>query len=201
MPAATVHVMQPSETLRFIKVTATGVLHWLAQPDAGPERAVIECLLSMDGRRPVNLRAMSASLSWSMAQLARVLFALNRSRAIQVDMDAPLRDESGGDALAGLDNDLQTLAGTGQRALLASSDGLCLAAIGWSDEEAEQMAGRLAPESEQENTAPVLTWFFARERVVLWADAGVDQCDPTWVGVARRLVRACGPLGLEPGLA
>ena len=183
--------MQPPETLRFIKVTATGVLHWLAQPDAGPERAVIECLLSMDGKTPVNLRAMSASLSWPMAQLARVLFALNRSQGIQVDMDAPLRDESGGDALAG----------TGQRALLASSDGLCLAAIGWSDEEAEQMAGRLAPVSEQENTAPVLTWFFARERVVLCVDAGVDQRDPAWVGVARRLLRACGPLGLEPGLA
>ncbi|MDP2451150.1 MAG: hypothetical protein Q8M93_19845 [Polaromonas sp.] len=193
--------MQPPETLRFIKVTATGVLHWLAQPDAGPERAVIECLLSMDSQRPVNLRVMSASLSWPVAQLARVLFALNRSQGIQVDLDAPLRDESGGDALAGLDDDLQTLAGTGQCALLASNDGLCLGAVGWSDEEAEQMAGRLALESGQANTAPVLTWFFARERVVLCADPGVDQRDPAWVGVARRLLRACGPLRLEPGLA
>lgn len=193
--------MQPPETLRFIKVTATGVLHWLAQPDAGQERAAIECLLSMDGRHPVNLRVMSASLSWPMAQLARVLFSLNRSQGIQVGMEAPLRDESGGDALACLDDDLQTLAGTGQRALLASSDGLCLAAVGWSDEEAEQMAGRLASENRQDNAAQVLTWFFARERVVLCTDAGVDQRDPAWVGVARRLLRACGPLGHEPGLA
>ncbi|MDP3827152.1 MAG: hypothetical protein Q8Q74_11425 [Polaromonas sp.] len=103
--------------------------------------------------------------------------------------------------LAGLDDDLQTLAGTGQCALLASNDGLCLGAVGWSDEEAEQMAGRLALESGQANTAPVLTWFFARERVVLCADPGVDQRDPAWVGVARRLLRACGPLRLEPGLA
>lgn len=201
MPAATAHVMQPPETLRFIKVTATGVLHWLAQPDAGPERAVIECLLSMNGRHPVNLHAMSASLSWPVAQLARVLFSLNRSQGIQVGTDVPLRDESGGDALAGLDDDLQTLAGSGLRALLASNDGLCLAAVGWSDEEAEQMAGRLASGSGQANSASVLTWFFARERVLLCTDAGVGQRDPAWVGVARRLLRACGPLGLEPGLA
>lgn len=193
--------MQAPETLRFIKVTASGVLHWLAQPGAGPERAVIECLLSMDDQRPVDLRAMSASLCWPVAQLARVLFTLNRSQGIQVDMDAPLRDECAGDALAGLDDDLQKLADPGQRALLASNDGLCLAAIGWSDEEAEQMAGRLAPECGHDNAARLLTWFFARERVLLYADAGVDQRDSAWVGVARRLLRACGPLGLEPGLA
>lgn len=195
--------MQPPETLCFIKVTATGVQHWLAQPGAGQERAVIECLLSMDGQRPVNLRVMSASLSWPVAQLARVLFALNRSQGIQVDMDAPLRDESGGDALAGLDGDLQTLAGRpGQRALLASNDGLCMAAVGWSDEEeADQMAGRLAPGSGPGNAAQVQTWFFARERVLLYAEAGVDQRDPVWISLGRRLLRACGPLGLDPGIA
>lgn len=162
---------------------------------------MIECLLSMDDRRPVNLRAMSVSLSWPVAQLARVLFTLNRSQGIQVDMNAPLRDESAGDALAGLDDDLQTLAGPGQRALLASNDGLCLAAVGWSDEEADQMAGRLAPARGKDNGAQVLTWFFARERVLLYAEAGVEQRDPAWISLGRRLLRACGPLGLEPGIA
>ncbi len=124
------HVMQSPEAIRFIDVTPFGALHWLGQPRRSPERDVIERLLSMDGLLPVNLRAMSASMSWSITDLAKVLFALNRAQEIQVGISGPWRDESPGDGLAGLGDDLQTLAGTGQGALLASSNGLCLAATG-----------------------------------------------------------------------
>lgn len=193
--------MQSSEPVRFIDVTPFGALNWLGQPERSPERDVIERLLSMDCPRPVNLRAMSAGMSWPMADLARVLFALNRSQGVQVGIDNPLRDVSGGDELAGLEDDLQTLAGVGQRALLASSDGLCIAASGCSGEEADLMAGGLSPGGEVGNAAQVLTLFFARERVVFCADTSVDLSHPSWVPMVRRLLRACGPLSHCSGSA
>lgn len=190
--------MQSPEPVRFIDVTPFGALTWLGQPGRSPERDVIERLLSMDCLRPVNLRAICVGMSWSMAELAKVLFVLNRSQGVQVDTGRPLRDEYGDDALAGLDDDLQTLAEAGQRTLLATSDGLCIAASGWSVEEADGVASGLAVGGEAGNAAQVVPLFFARERVVFCADTRVDLSHPSWVRMARRLLRACGPLGYCP---
>ena len=189
--------MQASEPACFIGVTPTGALTWLGQADRSPERDVIERLLSLDGRCPVNLRAMCASMSWSLAELGRVLFVLNRSRGVQIDAVRSPDADPGGNELARLDDNLRALVGTGQCALLAGSDGLCLAACGWSVEEADVTAGGLAASSAARVAAQGVTLFFARERVVFFSDAGVDLAHPSWIPVVRRLMRACGPLGLD----
>lgn len=191
--------MQSPEAVRFIDVTPFGALNRLGQAGRSPERDVIERLLSMDSLQPVSLRAMSASMACSIADLAKVMFALNRAREIQVGASGSSPVEPAGDELAGLDDDLRTLAGTGQCALLASSDGLCIAATGWTAEEADRMAGRLFPGGEPEGAAHILTLCFAREHVVFCASTSVDCGHPSWVRMARRLLRACGPLGHSPG--
>lgn len=193
--------MPLSEAVRFVHVTPLGALHWLAQSEKSPERAVIECLLSMDAQRPLNMRAMSAGMAWPMAKLARVLFSLNRAMGIQVNIGNPQRDETAGDELAGLDADLRSLAGPGQHAVLAGGDGLCVAACGCSRDEADAIAGGLASVGATGGAAHGLTWRFAREQIVFCSSAGLDRSHPSWVRMARRLLRACGPLGHCSGAA
>ncbi len=61
------------------------------------------------------------------------------------------------------------------------------------------MASQLVSGGEPENATHVLTLCFARERVVFCASADIDHGHPSWVHIARRLLRACGSLGPCPG--
>lgn len=191
--------MLPPEPLRFVAVTPVGVRHWLAQPARSPERDVVECLLWLGDQRPADLRAMSVSLSCSLSELARVLFVLNRSQAIEVTTAPPVSPASGPEGLAGLDADLQALAGPGQCAVLATDEGLCLGASGWGQVQADRLAAELVIETlagpSLKRGTPPASWWFAHRGLLLCFSAGVDSSHPAWVRLARRLLLACGALG------
>lgn len=188
------HVTPLSEAGRFVHVTPFGARHWLAQCEKSPERAVIEYLLSIDAQRPIDMKAMSVDMAWPKEKLAKILFTLNRTLGIQIDIRHPPHDASAGDELAGLNADLQMLAGVGQHALLASSDGLCIAASGWSSDEADVIAGGVASAGAT-GAVYLLTWCFAREQLMFCSSRRLENSHPSWSRMARRLLRACGPLG------
>lgn len=181
-----------AEPTRFVAVTAAGVLAWITQPQRSPERDVVEYLLDRDADQGIDLRALGQRLGVPMSELARVLFALNRAGGLLVSLTAPASATPDARALAGLQEDLQALAGSGQHALLTSRDGLCISATGWSVTQASRLAAcrELAPD------APVVQakLCFAREAVTVLSTADVDRAHPAWVGLVRRLLPTCGAM-------
>lgn len=182
-----------AEPARFVAVTAAGVLAWITQPQRSPERDVVEHLLDRDADQGIDLRALGQRLGVPMPELARVLFALNRSGGLRVSVKAPAPAAPGARALAGLQEDLQALAGNGQRALLASRDGLCISAVGWLPSQASRLAACRQPAPDA--TAVVQAKLcFAREAVTVLATADIDRGHSAWVGLVRRLLPTCGAM-------
>jgi len=187
-----------AEPARFVAVTPTGVLAWMTQPQRSPERDVVEHLLALDADQGLDLRALGQRLDLPVAALAKALFALNRTGGLLVSLDAPVSMDPGARSLKGLGGELQALAGSGQRALLASRDGLCISAAGWP----VTQAARLAAHRPAATDAPVVasmpvfqaTLCFAREAVTVLATADLDRGHPAWVGLARRLLPMCGAM-------
>lgn len=186
-----------AEPVRFVAVTAAAVLAWMTQPQRSPERDVVEHLIERDADQGFDLRTLGQRLGLPVSELARILFALKRAGGLLVSVEPPMPVAPGGRALAGLQEDLQALAGSGQRALLASRDGLCISATGWP----VTLAGRLAACRQPAPDAPVVqaTLCFAHEAVTVLATADIDPAHPAWVGLARRLMPTCGAMALRGG--
>lgn len=187
-----------AEPARFVAVTAAGVLAWMTQPQRSPERDVVEHLLAPDADHGLDVRALGQRLGLPVAVLAQALFALNRSGGLRVSLDAPASMAPGARSLTGLGKELQALAGSGQSALLASRDGLCISAAGWPVAQAARLAAR-HPLETQGAAVSALPMFqarlcFAHEAVTVLATANLDRAHPAWVGLARRLLPMCGAM-------
>jgi hypothetical protein len=162
----------------------------MTQSFDGPERIVMEQLLESDTSQPVDLRGISQRLGWPLLDLARVFFALNRTKHLRVSMTppAPVAQRS----LAALTEPLQELTRHGGPALLASNDGLCIAAVGLTAQEADQRAALWQAEAGSSVTQTTLK--FAHESVTLIATSELDPTHPAWVELARHLLPTCGRL-------
>lgn len=187
-----------AEPARFVAVTAAGVLDWMTQPQRSPERDVVEHLLALDAGQGLDVRALGQRLGLPVPATAKALFALNRTGGLRVSLDAPASWDPGARSLKGLAGELQALAGSGQRALLASRDGLCISAAGWPVAQAARLAAR-RPATTDAPVAPATPLFqatlcFAREAVTVLATADLDRGHPAWVGLARRLLPMCGAM-------
>jgi hypothetical protein len=181
-----------AEPARFVAVTAAGVLAWITQAQRSPQRDLIEQLIERDADQDIDLRTLSQHMGLSVPELGRTLFALNRSRGLQVSLNAPAPAAPGARCLAGLQKDLEALVGSGQRALLVGRDGLCISAVGWSVSQASQLAARrqTAPEAPRVQA----TLCFVHETVTVLATADIAAGHPAWVALVRRLLPTCGAM-------
>jgi hypothetical protein len=150
----------------------------------------MEQLLLSDTSQPVDLRSLSQRLGWTLTDLARVFFALNRTQDLRVSVTAPA--PAGPHTLAALSEPLGELTQRGGPALLASSDGLCIAAVGWDPEQADRLAALQQAKVGSDMTQTTLR--FAHESVTLLATGELDRSHAAWVELARRLLTACGRL-------
>jgi hypothetical protein len=180
------------EPTRFVALSAAGVLTWITRAQRSRERDLVEHLVARDADQAIDVQVMARHLEISAAELGQILFALNRSNGIRVSVAPPPPTSQQARCLGGLQEDLKDLAGNGQQALLLGRDGLCISAVGWSVSRASQLAaahpsGPHAPEVRA-------TLFFAREAVSVLASTEIDPGHPAWVGLARRLLPACGAM-------
>lgn len=184
-------MLRASEPVCFVTVKAVAVLAWITQPLRSPERDLVEHLLARDVSQRLDFRVLGQSLGWPVPDVLRALFALNRTGGLHVSLQALAPAPSSANRLAGVRHELQALAG-GQGALLASRDGLCISATGWSLAQAEKLAAQHTPSPG--GPLAQATLCFAREAITVRVSTGVDPRHPAWVGLARRLLLMCGAM-------
>jgi hypothetical protein len=182
--------MTSAKPLCYVVVTASGVLNWMTQAHAAPERLVLEQLLEGDTSQAIDMRALSLRLQWPLKDLARVVFALNRSQDVQVSVTPPA--SAGRATLAALSEPLHQLTQHSGPALIASSDGLCIAVMGWTRAQADQLAAQLSLPVASKVVQTTLR--FAHQAVTLMASREPDRNHPAWVELARCLLPTCGKL-------
>jgi hypothetical protein len=78
--------MTPS---RFVAVSAAGVLAWITRAQRSRERDLVEHLFARDADQAIDVQVMARHLEMSVAELGRILFALNRSKGIRVSVAPP----------------------------------------------------------------------------------------------------------------
>lgn len=172
---------------RLVAVTAAGVLAWMTQDQRSPERDVLEHLVSGADTPAVDLQALALRQGWGMAELGRVLFALNRARAIRVVQNpSDVRTEAAAPSLTGMQHDLQEMAGPGHCALLLDQEGLCIAAIGCPAARADELAAQHV--AGRQTLAVQATLRFAHARVSVLSSVSLPQEHPAWVRLVRRLL-------------
>lgn len=186
--------MPTPDSARHLTPSPGGVLTWLGQPMVSLERRLFEHILLTGRPQPIDMHGLAEQLGEPVAAIARALFALNRHQSLSILEEAPAA--RGGwqvVGLGGLADELVALASPGQRLLLASADGLCIARAGWTRYEAEVMAAR-PPEDHRRNHGEIVPLHFAGRSFQLSCNARIDLRNPALLRLGHRLLRACGPL-------
>ena len=132
----------PETSSRHLRPTSKGVLRWLGQTEPSCERRLFETLVRAGRETPLDMPAIAARLQTPVRDVAKALFALNRSESVSVIEDAPDRHQKGWReaGLAGLSEDMASMTRPGQSLLLATEDGFQIARVGWGVYEADVMA-------------------------------------------------------------
>lgn len=125
------------------------MLQGLALVPGSAERRLLVRLLTAGEPLPLDLSAMAQQLAVRAADLAKAMFALNRAGAIAVldsrGNETPEHLFWHAAGLAQLGPDLAALAQPGQALVLASADGLVIAATGLGAAAADVLAARVRP--------------------------------------------------------
>jgi hypothetical protein len=179
------------EKSRYIMPTPAGMLSRLGVPQMSDERRLFEHVLLCGRPQPVDMAAFGVALGLSVASIARLMFALNRTQSISVLEEPPSARvawaESG---LAGLGDNLAALAIPGQKLLLSSADGLCIARVGWTAYEADVMATR-EPRDYQPSMGEIFPLHVGTRCFYLSANARIDQKNTVLLNLGYRLLQGC----------
>lgn len=174
-------------------VTPSGALHWLAQPHPSLQRTMIEVLLDISGRRATDVRALSEMLKTSVPEVTRALFALIHTQAVRVETSPPAAVQH--EVAVGVQSALTAVAAD-VGAVVADRDGLCIAANGLSDAEADRCASQVlpAPQLSSPPSGRSATLYFGSGPVTIWLQREADWSRAGWSLLATSLLRLCGPL-------
>ena len=190
--------MENTSSQRYLRPTARGVFNWLGKPAQGLERRLFEALLLRGSETPFHLRALAQQMEGPAKDMAKALFALNRSESISLLETEPDRHSKGWGqgGLAELSAMLAVAGGAGQQMLLSTADGFPIARAGYGMYEAEVIAVQVlqdlrapdAPEAEELETLAML--YLNSQKLVLSAARPIDRRNPVWVNIAYRLLSA-----------
>lgn len=178
---------------RFVDVTPAGVFTWIGQPERCLERDLIEQLLWRDPAEAIDFRKLADGMGQPVQKIAPAMFALNRQRALLVDISPPLSAMPSG-LQRGLREDAGVLAQSTTRMVLAGRDGLCVEKFNCDADVAEYTAAGMGRTGE---LAPAVTFFFSLDHITVFADSALDRTHMAWVYLARRLLQTCGALSSE----
>lgn len=175
----------------WLRAHPPGVLTWLPQAGASLERLLFEYLLLQEQATQTDTHALAKTLQQSTSTVARALFALLRNESLSVHVKPPASFAYRDGGLGQLQADLLELALPGQKLVLASQEGLCLASVGCTRYEAEVLAAAVGTLSATPH-AHVLR--FARGHIHLLASSAVDQRNSALLHLGRRLLALRGGL-------
>ena len=185
--------MKSSSIQRFLRPTSKGVFNWLGQPVHGVERTLYETLVLYGIEKPFALREIASEIGVAANDLARALFALNRSESISLLDIEPDRHHKGWGqpGLADLPEILASAALPGQKFLLSTADGFQLARVGYGLYEAEAMAVELL-HGKTENllmaTDSMLPVYIQDQTLILSSSQKIDKAHGAWLHLAYRLL-------------
>ena len=186
---------------RHVRPWGPGLLHGMSLTPGSVERRVLAQLLIAGEAVPLDLPALAQRLALRTGEVGKALFALNRAGSIAV-LDSRGDETRWQPAdLGALKQALADMAQPQQGLVLASADGLVIAATGVSAVDAEALAAqiRLNDGEPTTQTGPWSDWqgtalqLGARSLVLLWSHK-LDVQHPAWLRVAAGLLQAHGEL-------
>ncbi len=175
-----------------------GVLMWLFKPAQCIERVLFEYLLLQDAATVTDVPALARRIGEPSAAVARALFALVRTESLSVHVEAPPAFAYREGGLAHLQADLLELSRSGQKLVLASHEGLCMASAGCTRYEEDVLAASAGTTGSGLHTH---TWQFGDRRIDLVASGPVDGRSQALLHLGRRLLSFYGhPIRGDNGL-
>ena len=183
-----------ASTQRYLKPTARGVFIWVSVPEGGLERSLFEHLVCAGRETPLGIPEIAEQLGASSKDLAKALFALNRSESLSLIEPEQFRAGKSWaqPGLAEMSQVLAQVTKPGQYMLL-SMDGFQIARIGCSAYEGDVMAVRQEQAFGAGNTVsePHSASLQVRgRRFYINSSAALDRSNPLWVNFAYRLLTA-----------
>jgi hypothetical protein len=119
---------------RYLEIQVQGVLAWLGPPSSSPAQRVFSGLLRLPRSAPLVAATLAEQFGMDLEDFSRALFELNRSRSLRVSDEAHDHSAQFHADFALLLEDLRDLGADRPELMLATTDGLCLARQGLSDE-------------------------------------------------------------------
>ncbi len=171
---------------RYLHLQAPGLAQWLGQPPRSPTQRVLAGLLAMPLSAELVPARLARGFGLDLTAFSRALFELNRSRSLQVSMQAQDHTAEFTGDHARLCQDLAQLEPQ-SAVLLAGDDGLCLAQQGLPEEVCIHQAAlcHLGPSRE----FPCVMPLHLGARVVhLCSPAPIDMTGAALLRLARRLI-------------
>lgn len=185
-----------TSTQRYLKPTARGVFNWLSVPEGSLERRLFEHLVCVGRETPLGIPEIAQQLGVHTRDLAKALFALNRSESLSLIEPEQYRAGKGWGqgGLAEVPQVLAQATKPGQYMLL-STEGFQIARIGCSTYEGDVMSVRQAQAYAAGNMAQDLNngnacLIVASRRFYINSSAALDRSNPIWVNLAFRLLTA-----------
>lgn len=169
----------------WLSAHPVGVLTWLLHAGHSQERALFEHLLLQDDATRTDAQALARSTGQDPGTVARALFALVRTESLSVHVErpAPFVYRTGG--LTCLQADLLDLAQPGQKLLLASHEGFCLASVGCTRYEETVLAASAGNASGAMHDHAL---HFANHHIHLMTSRPIDRRNPALLHLGRRLL-------------
>lgn len=174
----------------WLRAHPVGVLTWLLKPGHSVERALFEHLLVQDAAVATDVHELARRLGETSAVVARALFALVRTESLAVHVASPSASVYRAGGLAHLQTDLLELGRPGQKLVLASDDGFCIASVSCTRYEEEVLA---ASAGTRGGALQTHTLRFGGHRVDLVASEPIDRRSPALLHLGRRLLSFYGP--------
>ncbi|MDH5206687.1 MAG: hypothetical protein OEW36_13590 [Hylemonella sp.] len=179
------------ENTRYLTPSAAGVLPMLGRNPADEERRLFEYFLMAARPQVIDMAVFGEALDLPLATIARIMFSLNRSQSISVlDQPPSARVTWETSGLSGLADDLAALALPGQKLLLSTADGFCVARVGWSSYEADVMATR-EPTDISPSLGEIFPIHHGSSCFYLSANARIDQKNTALLNLGHRLLLGC----------
>lgn len=188
-------MQSPSSPERIVAASPGGVLDCLALDGNVLQRRVFVSMLGAGGFLQLHVPSLASALHVGSQAVAQALFALMRQGCIVVADQA--REIATTDwrqrGLAGLHADLMALTNPGQKIVLATQDGLCVAHTGWSTYEAEIIACRGAQDWAAAG-GEVWPLQLGARRFRLCTHAPIDRRNTALLGLGYRMLDLFGEI-------
>jgi len=178
---------------RYLDIQAQGVVEWLTRPATSAEQLVFAGLAQVPHSVPLETAVLAKRFGLEIQDFARVLFELNRRKSIVLTQEEQDHSVQFDFDFAALSADLNALSCGQPQLMLVTSEGLCIAQQGLSDEECTRHAADCQglPES---GWPVVMPLHLGQESLWLCSKTPIDTSGDALLRLVRRFLGLATPL-------